>query len=791
VLAFFRGVTLFIVGGAAALALPVLAAENAAPQSRPNILFVILDDLGIDQLATFGHGGVNPPKTPNIDLLAERGVKFTNVWAMPECSPSRAAMFTGRYPTRTGVEAAIMENHLPQSYMSSFEATLPRVLEKAGYASALVGKYHLGNEQDPAQDCAPSSRGWSFFQGAMTAGLPSVDATAGGMDPSGAQACGYFQTSASGACYSRPLRPKLCEFITPATAEPGASPSRTCLQRGGLFSPNEACGARQPTAADFERLNGYYVWPKTTITEARDPLYVDTADACPSEIERAYVTSEQRMDAIRWWKRQDGPRMLTLSFNAMHTPFQKAPTSVVPDSLDRRSSCSNSQPPRELLNNVLEGADAEIGRAVARMGLGQLAADGRTLKSLDLADTVLVLIGDNGSQGPAVRAADGFDPTRAKTSVYQTGVWVPLIVAGPVVAAPGRSVDALVNAADLFQLFGDIAGVKVAEIVPPSRPLDSKPLLPYLTSPDAAPIRTTNFTQNGAATFTSDPEERSWPCRIGNFCNDSLFDSAEFCADNGGVWYGPGAETQLSSCCAVKAAVGDDVTIAPVRQRAARDVRYKLVEAERFDCAAPLPANAKGAVPWADFKTRLEREFYDLQPTKTNPNGVDFAGLDLLKDCPDGQAPKTCLKSKVERAAFIALSAEILSIKRAGSAQETCRKKGDGDLDMRVTRADLRGWRAFSGAGPSVYDINLDGITDSGDRAIIAANLGFDCMDRCVRADLDRNGRVGAEDLAILNAQTGPCEDSALCGGDLNGDGAVGPADVGLMTTARRACAAL
>ena len=773
-----------LASGAALLALSAAGSPAAAAPEKPNILFVILDDAGIDQLSIFGNGGLEPAKTPNIDLIAKSGVKFTNVWAMPECSPTRTAIFTGRYPVRTGVEAAIMQNHLPQSYMSSFEATLPRVLERAGYTSALIGKYHLGNEKDPAAECAPSTRGWRTFQGAMTAGLPSVDLTAGGQAPSGDQACGYFQTSAPGACYTMRRGAMNCAELT--SDGRGPSPSRDCLQSGGIFSPNKACGDQRPKQTDFDTLNGYYVWPKTTISDRRDPLYVDGAHECPAVVDRTYVTSVQRADGVNWWAEQTSPRMLTLSFNAMHTPFQKASTRVVPDPADKTSTCSNNMPPRMLLNNILEGADVELGRAIAGMGLGVLGPDRRTLESLDLKDTVIAIIGDNGSQGPAVRIADGFEAARAKTTVYQTGVWVPLIVAGPVVASPGRDVDALVNAADLFQLFGDIAGVKVAEIVPPSRPLDSQPVLPYLTTPSTPPIRETNFTQNGAATFTPDLEERSWPCQIAQQCNDTLFETAEFCADNGGVWWGPGAAKQITSCCAVQAETGP-LTIAPVRQKAVRTKDYKLVEAERFNCERPLAKGAKGSVPWAEFETDLVKEFYNVAPTETNPHGIDSADLNLLKDCPEGERAAGCLP-KEARPAFKQLSREMTDIKVSAKPQDQCRKIGDGNLDMRVNDADIAGWTAFAGKGPSVYDINVDGATDAKDERIIKANLGVDCMDACARADLDRNGRVSPRDLELLEAQRGQCTDPTLCGGDLDGDGLVGDADVRILNAARRSC---
>jgi arylsulfatase A-like enzyme len=77
---------------------------------------------------------------------------------------------------------------------------------------------------------------------------------------------------------------------------------------------------------------------------------------------------------------------------------------------------------------------------------------------------MVVIVGDNGTFAPGVKAP--FDPYEAKGWVYQTGVWVPLIVSGPLVSDPNRDVDAMVNVADLFQLFGEVAGVNVHQAVP-------------------------------------------------------------------------------------------------------------------------------------------------------------------------------------------------------------------------------------------------------------------------------------------------------------------------------------
>ena len=80
---------------------------EATPPSKPNILFVIMDDVGIDQLSAMGYGGQTPPKTPTINEIAESGIRFRNTWSMPECSNGRMALLTGRYPFRTNVYQAI------------------------------------------------------------------------------------------------------------------------------------------------------------------------------------------------------------------------------------------------------------------------------------------------------------------------------------------------------------------------------------------------------------------------------------------------------------------------------------------------------------------------------------------------------------------------------------------------------------------------------------------------------------------------------------------------------------
>ena len=137
----------------------IQAGQTIAKQkSTPNILFIIMDDVGIDQMKIFGYGGATPPShcpisTPSLDA----GVKFRNTWSMPECSPSRAIFFEGRYPFRTNVFNAILSDDLANSQVSPFEATTPKVLKSANYMSGLFGKFHLAAATyNPYGDAIPT-----------------------------------------------------------------------------------------------------------------------------------------------------------------------------------------------------------------------------------------------------------------------------------------------------------------------------------------------------------------------------------------------------------------------------------------------------------------------------------------------------------------------------------------------------------------------------------------------------------------------------------------------------------
>lgn len=132
------------------------AAGIAAPSRPPNVVLIYCDDLGYGDLGCYG----SPLKTPNIDRMASEGVRFTHFYsANPVCSPSRAALLTGQYPTRVQVPNVLFPNSttgLPDS-----EMTIAQMLKPAGYKTACVGKWHLGH----LPQYLPNRRGFDQYFG--------------------------------------------------------------------------------------------------------------------------------------------------------------------------------------------------------------------------------------------------------------------------------------------------------------------------------------------------------------------------------------------------------------------------------------------------------------------------------------------------------------------------------------------------------------------------------------------------------------------------------------------------
>ncbi len=131
---------------------------SAEDPGRPNIVFVLADDLG---WADVGYHGAEDIKTPHIDRLATSGVKLESCYAMPMCSPSRAALMTGRFPMRYGMQTFVITPG--QRYgVPTDERMLAQELKEAGYGTYAVGKWHLGHSRKAYW---PQNRGFDYFYG--------------------------------------------------------------------------------------------------------------------------------------------------------------------------------------------------------------------------------------------------------------------------------------------------------------------------------------------------------------------------------------------------------------------------------------------------------------------------------------------------------------------------------------------------------------------------------------------------------------------------------------------------
>jgi arylsulfatase A-like enzyme len=131
----------------------------------PNVLIVLLDDVGVDQVSPYGYPG--SPPTPNIQALADEGIRFDQAWATPVCSPSRAALLTGQYAHRNQVGAVILARQIKELPLA--EITLPEMLDLSGtdWTSAAVGKWHLGTVNGPSGVAHARKQGFDLFAGSM------------------------------------------------------------------------------------------------------------------------------------------------------------------------------------------------------------------------------------------------------------------------------------------------------------------------------------------------------------------------------------------------------------------------------------------------------------------------------------------------------------------------------------------------------------------------------------------------------------------------------------------------
>lgn len=148
---------------AASLALsrvsPVQAQQSTPTSEKPNFIFILSDNLGWGELGAYGGGAALGAPTPNIDKLAQEGLRLTNYNVEAQCTPSRSALMTGRLAIRSGTHSVPLGG-APEG-LTAWEVTIAKSLSTAGYATAMYGKWHLGS----IEGRLPSDQGFDEWYG--------------------------------------------------------------------------------------------------------------------------------------------------------------------------------------------------------------------------------------------------------------------------------------------------------------------------------------------------------------------------------------------------------------------------------------------------------------------------------------------------------------------------------------------------------------------------------------------------------------------------------------------------
>ncbi|MEK6321143.1 MAG: sulfatase [Acidobacteriota bacterium] len=148
--------------------------SGVASNSRPNIVFILVDDLRWDELGCAGHPFI---KTPNIDRIAREGAMFRNAFmTTPLCSPSRAGFLTGQYAHTNGIT-----DNVDRSAASHKLVTFPLLLHQSGYETAFIGKWHMGNDDKPR----PGFDRWVSFKGQGAYLNPEINEDGKAVKPAG------------------------------------------------------------------------------------------------------------------------------------------------------------------------------------------------------------------------------------------------------------------------------------------------------------------------------------------------------------------------------------------------------------------------------------------------------------------------------------------------------------------------------------------------------------------------------------------------------------------------------
>jgi arylsulfatase B len=289
-----------------------------------------------------------------------------------------------------------------------------------------------------------------------------------------------------------------------AYANPVCSPTRACLMTGrygfrtGMGDVVAGAGSVALTAGEFTlpevfaangslgyQLAQFGKWhlangPMTPSTIGGWPHYAGNLQGAISSYTNwtkvvngvsttstNYATSDLVNDAISWIQAQGtSPWFAWVAFNAPHTPTHLPPTNLCPHYATLPGTAQDiAANPRPYFEAMVEAMDTEMGRLLA---------------AVDRSKTQIIFMGDNGTMNNLLQPP--FPSTRGKGTLYEGGIHVPLVVAGPAVLSPGRTNDTPVGAVDIFATIAEMAGINLASTVPAGVVLDSHSLMPMITN---------------------------------------------------------------------------------------------------------------------------------------------------------------------------------------------------------------------------------------------------------------------------------------------------------------------
>ena len=409
----------------------LMAGVASAIQSPPpNIVFILADDLGWSDLAggqTTHGGGSDFYETPNIARLAREGMAFSSAYACANCAPTRAALISGQYPTRTRVyNVGNLNRRVGKPKLIGPEqrqdvapeiTTLAETLKSAGYVTAHVGKYHAGGHEGGAATL-PLKQGFDFNYGGTAEGYPG-DFFAD-RKPDGPW---RFHANVS---------PELDAFAAPYDADYAA---------------------------------GYRIW--------NDPGYRLPASLRETPKHVGDAVADAALEFMEKHRSAGKPFFLQLNDYLVHTPLQGRPDLVEKFAVRKVSSPSRMGHDKHAAYAAMVAQlDMTVGRIIAY--LEDPDGDGDRSDSL-AGNTLVVFYSDNGGE----RGSTSNAPLRgAKGMFTEGGIRVPLIAWMPGRIPAGATNDSSVNMVDFHPTLADFAGAKLPDAA--RQPLDGVSLRPLL-----------------------------------------------------------------------------------------------------------------------------------------------------------------------------------------------------------------------------------------------------------------------------------------------------------------------